>query len=286
VKSGGNGRIDGHPIFTAKPAVPHGESERMKAARVVVLTVAIAAGGVAALLAGRSGSPPEVKVEAPKFNTVDILVAKTDISRGQTLTPAEVAWEAWPATTASGNFIRKSDRPKALQDLSGMLVRAPFVAGEPIREVKLVNAKGSGFMAAILPAGMRAISTQISAETGAGGFILPNDRVDVILTPRGNRDAEKGGGASETILRNVRVLAIDQTIEEKNGLKVVVGKTATLELAPGQTETLALSQQLGVLSLALRSIADTTDDSKTDETDSRRNVNVVRFGVSTTTTPR
>lgn len=286
MKSGGNGRIDGHPIFAAKPAVPHGESERMKAARVVVLTVAIAAGGVAALLAGRSGNPPEVKVEAPKFNTVDILVAKTDISRGQTLTPAEVAWEAWPATTASGNFIRKSDRPKALQDLSGMLVRAPFVAGEPIREVKLVNAKGSGFMAAILPAGMRAISTQISAETGAGGFILPNDRVDVILTPRGNRDAEKGGGASETILRNVRVLAIDQTIEEKNGLKVVVGKTATLELAPGQTETLALSQQLGVLSLALRSIADTTDDSKTDETDSRRNVNVVRFGVSTTTTPR
>lgn len=258
----------------------------MKAARVVVLTVAIAAGGVAALLAGRSGNPPEVKVEAPKFNTVDILVAKSDISRGQTLTPAEVAWEAWPATTASGNFIRKSDRPKALEDLSGMIVRAPFVAGEPIREVKLVNAKGSGFMAAILPAGMRAISTQISAETGAGGFILPNDRVDVILTPRGNRDAEKGGGASETILRNVRVLAIDQTIEEKNGLKVVVGKTATLELAPGQTETLALSQQLGILSLALRSIADTTDDSKTDETDSRRNVNVVRFGVSTTTTPR
>ena len=286
MKSGGNGRIDGHLIFAAKPASCHGESERMKAARVVVLTVAIAAGGVAALLAGRSGNPPEVKVEAPKFNTVDILVAKSDISRGQTLTPAEVAWEAWPATTASGNFIRKSDRPKALQDLSGMIVRAPFVAGEPIREVKLVNAKGSGFMAAILPAGMRAISTQISAETGAGGFILPNDRVDVILTPRGNRDAEKGGGASETILRNVRVLAIDQTIEEKNGLKVVVGKTATLELAPGQTETLALSQQLGVLSLALRSIADTTDDSKTDETDSRRNVNVVRFGVSTTTTPR
>jgi len=259
----------------------------MKAARVVVLTVAIAAGGVAALLAGRSGNPPEIKAEAPKFNTVDILVAKADISRGQTLTPAEVAWEAWPTTTASGNFIRKSDRPKALEDLSGMIVRAPFVAGEPIREVKLVNAKGSGFMAAILPAGMRAISTQISAETGAGGFILPNDRVDVILTPRGgNRDAEKGGGASETILRNVRVLAIDQTIEEKNGLKVVVGKTATLELAPGQTETLALSQQLGILSLALRSIADTTDDSKTDETDSRRNVNVVRFGVSTTTTPR
>jgi pilus assembly protein CpaB len=255
----------------------------MKAARVVVLTVAIAAGGVAALLAGRSGNPPEIKAEAPKFNTVDILVAKSDIPRGQALSPADASWEAWPATTASGNFIRKIDRPKALEDLAGMIVRAPFVAGEPIREAKLVDAKGSGFMAAILPSGMRAISTQISPETGAGGFILPNDRVDVILSPRGNRE---NGGASETILRNVRVLAIDQTVEEKNGQKVVVGKTATLELAPAQAETLALSQQVGVLSLALRSIADTSNDSKADETDSRRNINVVRFGVSTTITPR
>ena len=260
----------------------------MKAARVVVLTVAIAAGGVAAMLAGRSEKPPEPKAEAPKFDTVDILIAKADIQRGQTLSPADVSWQAWPATTASGNFIRKTDRPKALENLSGMIVRAPFVAGEPIREAKLVNAKGSGFMAAILPTGMRAVSTQISPETGAGGFILPNDRVDVIITPRGNRDADKGGGASsETILRNIRVLAIDQTIEEKNGQKVVVGKTATVELSPSQAETLALSQQVGTLSLALRSIADgSADDSKTDETDSRRNINVVRFGVSTTTTPR
>jgi pilus assembly protein CpaB len=260
----------------------------MKAARVVVLTVAIAAGGVAAMLAGRSEKPPEMKVEAPKFDTVDILVAKADIPRGQTLSPADVFWQAWPATSASGNFIRKTDRPKAVDNLNGMIVRTPFVAGEPIREAKLVNAKGSGFMAAILPAGMRAISTQISAETGAGGFILPNDRVDVILTPRANRDSDKGGGAaSETILRNVRVLAIDQTIEEKNGQKVVVGKTATLELAPGQAETLAVSQQLGTLALALRSIADSSaDDSKSDESESRRNINVVRFGVSTTTTPR
>jgi len=259
----------------------------MKAARVVVLTVALAAGGVAAMLAGRSGTPPAPKVELPVFNTVDILVAKSDILRGQTLSPADFVWEAWPANTTSGNFIRKTDRPKAVENLTGMIVRTPFIAGEPIREAKLVNAKGSGFMAAILPSGMRAVSTQISPETGAGGFILPNDRVDVILTPRANRDADKGGGSSETILRNIRVLAIDQNVEEKNGQKVVVGKTATLELLPGQAETLALSQQLGTLSLALRSIADnSTNDSKSDETDSRRNVNVVRFGVSTTTTPR
>ena len=263
----------------------------MKAARVVVLTVAIAAGGVAALLAGRSGNPPEIKAEAPKFNTVDILVAKADISRGQTLTPAEVAWEAWPTTTASGNFIRKSDRPKALEDLSGMIVRAPFVAGEPIREVKLVNAKGSGFMAAILPAGMRAISTQISAETGAGGFILPNDRVDVILSKR-DREAEKSGAAeshiSETILSNIRILAIDQTLGEKDGQKVVIGKTATLELTPRQSETLALSRQLGTLSLALRSLADAGETTLPDDgaANRRAGINTVRFGISTMSTSK
>jgi pilus assembly protein CpaB len=258
----------------------------MKAARVVVLTVAVAAGGVAALLAGRSEKPAQQNTVAPKFDTVDVLVAKSDIARGQTLSPADVSWQAWPASSAAGNFIRKTDQPQAVDNLNGMIARLPFVAGEPIREPKLVNSKGSGFMAAILPSGMRAVSTQISPETGAGGFILPNDRVDVILTPRPNRD-DKGSTTSETILRNIRVLAIDQTVEEKNGQKVVVGKTATLELLPSQAETLALSQQLGTLSLALRSIADgSTDDSKSDEPDTRRNINVVRFGVSIKTTPR
>jgi len=258
----------------------------MKAARVVVLTVAVAAGGVAALLAGRSEKPPApVKVEAPKPDTVDILIAKSDLPRGQTISPADITWEAWPAKTAAGNFIRKVDRPQGIENLTGMIVRTPFVAGEPIREAKLVNAKGSGFMAAILPTGMRAVATQITPETGAGGFILPNDHVDVILTPRGAND--KSNSTSETILRNVRVLAIDQNIEEKNGQKVVVGKTATLELTPGQAETLALSQQLGLLSLALRSIADGSgEEQKADESDTRRNVNIVRFGVKTTTTPR
>ncbi len=183
---------------------------------------------------------------------------------GQTVSPGDVQWQDWPASAATGNFIRKSDRPDAIEKLSGSIARAPFVNGEPIREAKLVNAKGSGFMAAILPSGMRAISTQISPETGAGGFILPNDHVDVILTRRDRTPTRTAGGgdthSSETILTNVRVLAIDQNVQEKNGQKVVVGKTATLELTPSQTETLALSQQLGTLSLALRSITDATQD--------------------------
>jgi len=193
----------------------------------------------------------------------------------------------------SANFINKNNNPKALENLSGQVARTPFVAGEPIREAKLVNAKGSGFMAAILPSGMRAVSTQISPETGAGGFILPNDHVDVILSRR-DRAAEKATGSeahtSEFILSNIRVLAIDQNVEEKNGQKVVVGKTATLELTPRQAQTLALSQQLGSLSLALRSIADASENggpSDDDKPDARSQaVNIVRFGVSTTTTPR
>ena len=263
----------------------------MKAARLVVLTVAIAAGGVAAMLAGRTEKPPQVKT-APvqQIATVDVLVAKSDIAMGQTVSPGDVRWQEWPANAATGNFIRRSDRPNAIEALSGSIARAPFVGGEPIREVKLVNAKGSGFMAAILPTGMRAISTQISPETGAGGFILPNDHVDVILTRRGT-DKTAGGEthSSETVLTNVRVLAIDQNVQEKDGQKVVVGKTATLELAPRQTETLALSQQLGTLSLALRSITDARQDAPQSEDTlggRRTGVNVVRFGVGTMTTPK
>jgi len=260
----------------------------MKAARLVVLTVAIAAGGVAAMLAGRSEKPPEVKnAPAPQIATVEVLVAKSDIGMGQTISPGDVRWQEWPAAAASGNFIRKADRPNAVETLSGSIARYPFVNGEPIREAKLVNSKGSGFMAAILPAGMRAISTQISPETGAGGFILPNDHVDVILTRRDQAADKAAGGdthSSETVLTNVRVLAIDQNVQEKDGQKVVVGKTATLELTPAQTETLALSQQLGTLSLALRSIADASHDTPQSEDKSgarRAGVNIVRFGIGT-----
>jgi pilus assembly protein CpaB len=264
----------------------------MKAARIVVLTVALAAGGVAAMLAGRSEKPAEVKVpDAPQIASVDILVAKNDIVMGQALSAGDMQWQPWPAGTAGGKFIRRTDQPNAIEQFSGNIARVPFVAGEPIREAKLVNAKGSGFMAAILPKGMRAVATQSSAETGAGGFILPNDHVDVILSRR-DREAEKQTGVevrvSETVLSNARVLAIDQNVEEKNGSKVVVGKTATLELTERQAESLALAQQLGTLSLALRSITDAArDDPKEDLPDTNRTgVSVIRFGVGTTVTPK
>src|SRR6201997_3781639 len=195
----------------------------MNRARLVVLAIAIVAGGIAAYLVSGSGSAPPT-APVVQLQTVDVLVAKSDIGLGQTVTPDDVQWQTWPAATASNSFIRRSDRPDAAKEVTGSIARHPFIAGEPIREPNLIKANGSGFMAAILPAGMRAVSTEISPETGAGGFILPNDRVDVILA---RRDRQPGGGEllqTETILRDVRVLAIDQTVEEKNGQRVVVGK--------------------------------------------------------------
>ena len=255
----------------------------MKAARLLVLLIALGAGGIAALLAGH-GDKPAAPVQA-KADTVDVLIAKTDIPLGQPLKPGDIEWQAWPATPASGNFIRKQDRPDASQQLSGYVSRASFVAGEPIREVKLVNPKGAGVMAAILPAGARAISTQISPETGAGGFILPNDRVDVIVTKKQQR---KGGEemVSETVLKDVRVLAIDQMLEDKNGQKVVIGKTATLELTGSQAETLTLAQRSGTISLALRSLADVGRNEQPESEFGRGGINVVRFGVSSPATVR
>jgi pilus assembly protein CpaB len=261
----------------------------MYTARIVVLIIALGAGGIAAYLASGSDNKSPPTETAAQLQTVDVLVAKSDIGLGQTVNPDDLQWQTWPAATASNSFIRRSERPEATSQIAGSIARVPFIAGEPIREAKLVKADGSGFMAAILPTGMRAVSTEISPETGAGGFILPNDRVDVILTKR-EKNPDRSGQPdivnAEIILSNVRVLAIDQAPKEKDGQNAVVGKTVTLELKPEQSETLARARQTGTLSLALRSIADLnvvenrTDD-KPRHSDS---VNVIRYGVSSPTT--
>jgi pilus assembly protein CpaB len=256
----------------------------MRAARLVVLAIALVAGGLAFMLSRGEPPKPVQIVQAPS-DTVDILVAKTDIGVGRSVSPENLAWQPWPVKAAGPLFIRRSARPQAIEELKGYVARSTFVLGEPIREQKLVKADGSGFMSAILPAGMRAVSTEISVESGAGGFILPNDYVDVILTREANDQF-----VSEAVLRNVRVLAIDQTVEEKDGQKVVVGKTATLELTPRQVETLTLSRRRGLLSLALRSLADArpVKGGAAEPEDEGRsgNVNVVRYGVTSVQTAR
>ena len=261
---------------------------RMNRARIVVLTIAIGAGGVAAYLASGSDSKAPPTAPVAQLQTVDVLVAKADIGLGQTVTPNDMQWQTWPAAAASNSFIRKSERPDATKEITGSIARSPFIAGEPIREPKLIKANGSGFMAAILPQGMRAISTEISPETGAGGFILPNDHVDVILTRREKNLDPKASGdlvIPEIILSNVRVLAIDQAPKEKDGQNSVVGKTVTLELKPQQAAHLAAARQAGTLSLALRSIADVNqvEVAVDDRSHKTGTINVVRYGVNNPT---
>src|SRR3989440_8530860 len=262
----------------------------MNTARILVLIIALGAGGVAAYLASGFENKSQSTEQTAVLQTVDVLVAKSDIGLGQSVSPENLQWQSWPASTASNSFIRRNERPEATTQIAGWIARAPFIAGEPIREPKLVKANGSGFMAAILPTGMRAISTEISPETGAGGFILPNDRGDVILSKR-EQNPDRGGAAdivhSGAILANVRVLAIDQAPKEKDGQTSVVGKTVTLELKPEQAETLARARQSGTLALALRSITDLhlVENAPDDQAVKRGdNFNVVRYGVPSSAT--
>ena len=235
----------------------------MKRARIIVLAIALLAAGAAALIAkSLIGAKPEIKeVVKTDYKTVEVLVANLDIGLGESIQSKDLRWQAWPSDAVTSGYIVKRKRRSAKSELSGSLARAPFLAGEPIKEKKLIKANEGGVMAAILPAGMRAISTQIAPESAVGGFILPNDRVDVILTRR-DRNGKKEQHVSDTLFSNVRVLAIGQAIEIKNGEKTANGKTATLELTPRQAESLALARSIGEISLVLRSLTDSRQSGK------------------------
>jgi pilus assembly protein CpaB len=181
-----------------------------------------------------------------------------DMGLGSFATQGQFRWQSWPQEAVSPAFItRAGNGDKVMQELSGSIVRSPIAAGEPITAQKMIKAGQGGVLAAILPKGMRAISTRIKEETAAGRMILPNDHVDVILIRRLQSKDRGDNFVSDTMFRNVRVLAIGQQIETKDGKKVeAAANTATLELTPRQAELLALANSMGELSLTLRSIAD------------------------------
>ncbi len=251
----------------------------MKVARIVVLGVALAAGGGAALMMRGGGSKPApVAAPVPAPPKIEVLVAASDLPLGQAIKPENLRWQAWPEESAAP-LIKKSETPAALEELAGWIVRNPIYGGEPIRREKLVKGSG-GYMSAILPSGMRAVAISIDnrGATSAGGFILPNDRVDVISTAQDSSDGGSGSATSEIMLTNIRVLAIGQTVQERNGEKVVTGETATLELTPAQAETVVLAQKVGQLSLALRSIAD-VNETGTPAREERGALQIIRYGV-------
>jgi pilus assembly protein CpaB len=230
----------------------------MNKTRLVVLAVAIGSAGLAIYMArGLVGQKRVETVQVNKIETVDVLVASKNLQMGEKLAGGSIAWQAWPKSTVSSLMITNEAQPDARTKYETARARANIFEGEPILEKKLVLPNENGFMSAILPKGMRAISVNVSAETGAGGFILPNDRVDVLLTRKIDDGTSKKSAASETVLTNVRVLAIDQTFRpkgEEDKEYVVADKTATLELDPRQAEVISMAQDVGQLSLALRSI--------------------------------
>ncbi|GJD93678.1 Flp pilus assembly protein CpaB [Methylobacterium iners] len=263
----------------------------MKPARLAILAVALLAGGTAAYLmsgdAPSAPAPTAAVVAAPVMPVTDVLVAAAELPMGQSIQAADLRWQAWPDQAVTASYITRQSNPKGLEEIIGSIARSAFLAGEPIRPQKLARSDG-GFMAAILPPGMRAIAVVIDNKGGnaAGGFILPNDHVDLLRTFRDDEASRSGGSetlVSETLLTDVRVLAIGQIVQEKNGTNVVTGETATLALTPGQAELVTLAQRSGSLSLSLRALADSGRVAEPEpDADQRadKGLTIVRFGVS------
>lgn len=258
----------------------------MNTQRIIVLGFAlVAAGGAAFLVRGMlGGGTPVVQAKpAPTMAMSEVLVASTNLTPGQALTAEQVRWEKWPTSTVDPSFITHAAAGDEEQAVKGTVVRAMILPGQPITKTAIVRGDASGFMAATLGQDMRAVSIAISTDSGAGGFILPNDRVDVILTrkPQGSN----GRGFAKTILSNLRVLAVDQTFKQEKDTRTVVGKTATVEVTSDQAEVISAAGTSGQLSLALRPLSEVSA-SLSDPARKRRAaaydgpVSVIRYGMA------
>lgn len=242
----------------------------MNPARIGVLVLAVIAAGLAAFLARglmSSSEPAEQKVvEEP---TTEVLVAVSNLQLGQRVGGGDLRWQRWPDTSMNSAYISRAQKPSAIEEYTGSIARATVLSGEPVTAEKLVSLSGAGFMSALIEPGMRATAISITPETSAGGFILPNDRVDVIEVNKG-----------QTILRDIRVLAIDQRFNEKEGEQVAVGRTATLELTPAQVELVSVAQATGRLGLSLRSMGEQELAGTSQPESNGSVVKIVRYGTA------
>ena len=265
----------------------------MKPSRIVLLLVAILAGGLAAFLATRGNGPAQVIVSEPEIiqeKKTQILVAVAPIGVGERLSTKTVQWQDWPEGAVRPEYISIISAPDALITLTGAVARFEMFPGDPILERKLVRTE-QGYLSAVLEKGKRGISIAVNAVSASGGFIVPNDHVDVVLTHAGAT-----GQVSETILENVKVLAIGARLGEAGATGAVDPENpddysagmfgeaiATLELDPVQGETIINAAKIGPLSLALRSITDFAGETQEATSNQRRSRNqairVIRFGV-------
>jgi pilus assembly protein CpaB len=261
----------------------------MKPARILLLVVAIVAGGLAAFLATRGGTPAATQtVEVTQIQQEArsrVLIANRSIGLGQRITADDVSWQDWPQGAVRPEYITSEQVPDAPTQLAGAVARFEIFNGEPIREAKLVRAE-QGYLSAVITQGMRAVSIGVTAESASGGFIVPNDRVDVVLT----RSGSGSNGVSETILTNVRVLAIGKRLgemgqtsggaEDPSSQVFENAQIATLELSPSQSESVLNAGSAGRLALVLRSVVDFAE-SPTAERGRTQAIRLIRYGQDT-----
>jgi pilus assembly protein CpaB len=236
----------------------------MSPRRIIFIVIALLASG-ATIFIGRAWLTTEraAHVEAappPTKPATMILVARGELHSGQFVRPENLRWQAWPDDAVSQSYIVSSQNH--LEDYVGAVVRNAIGDGEPITETRVVRPGDRGFLAAVLTPGFRAVTVPVTPSSGLAGFVFPGDHVDVILsftlTDPNLPSSEKGDPAhthhtGETVLTDVRVLALDQRADDQSK-EVSVAKTATLEVTPKQAEAIAVVQELGKLSLSLRSL--------------------------------
>jgi pilus assembly protein CpaB len=260
------------------------ESALVGSTRIIILAVAaFAAIGLALVVrnmaAGNRHLPAiQIAAPAPQIQTVKVLVAKRDLPVGSKIAPADVSWQTFPASgvnpiwivdrgpAAAGPMIphigpreahAEVTPTQSMTDVTGAVVRIPLLAGEPIVPAKIVKGGAGGYLSVSLEPGMRAIAIAVNPQTGVGGFILPGDRVDILLTRKDTAGGPNAGQPTvEPVLRNIQVLAVDQQVAPPKDAKSMVGGSITLEVPAEDVEVLLGAEGHGDLALALRSYAD------------------------------
>lgn len=233
---------------------------------LLVLLAVLMAGGTAILarawLAAQRTAELEASPLALPAPAKSVLVARAGVQRGQILKPDDLVWQVWPDGTLDKSYVLLGTRTP--ESFAGWVARNPIAAGEPMTESKIIAPGNRGFLAAVLRPGMRAVSVPVTQTSGIAGFVFPGDQIDVLITfsipaPKQATDSKSAAGSdekpkvAETVLRDVRVIAIDQRVDSKAG-EPVLAHTATLEVTPKQSEIIAVASEMGKLSLSLRSL--------------------------------
>lgn len=237
----------------------------MSPMRIIILLLALASAGGAAFLVLQLSKPQivtetvmqeKLRIQEMEVSEVDVLTVVRDFAIGETIKAEDLQWSPWPKANVGEGYYVQTTVPASIETLTGAVVKAALYKGEPLLPQKVAIKGEQGLLAAMMDPEMRAVSVEISAESASGGFILPNDRVDLILTYDQKADEDRGipeRTVATTIVKNVRVLAIDQNFATNaEGETARLGSTATLEVSPQEAELLAMSMRRGEVSLSLR----------------------------------